>query len=137
MDESTDILINKFTQYLDSIEQIINNHQDQIINFGMMYLKIDAATQTIMPLVSILFFYIFIRIFKFGLKITNWKTIEDEKQREIFEKYYFKDINFYCCLISSIGLIISTLIFFSSIKALIWGIIGIIYPEIYAIWKFI
>ena len=129
--EVAEVVQDQMSAYFDAAKAIMEQYGGDVVNLGLNVLRIEAASELITPLC---FFLISSVTLFIGRKIH--KSIDKEKEKCKEENKHFDD-GIYGAPAIFYG--VGTLVGVISTIALIdlWAWVGIFYPELYAVHKFL
>ena len=122
--EVVELTFDKLEQYFEAAKGVIEQYGGDVAEVGLNVLRIEAISEIFFPLAVILFLFASLPLMiRFG-KWINQKAIDDRSEpwEMIYIVHILLGIFFLIQLVSLLNL---------------WAWVGIFYPELYAVHKFI
>lgn len=120
VEDATKLVLDKFDQYLQQVSGVIQHYAPDAVQLGLNALRVDAAGNFIWPLMFLILLWPYLHF---------WKKVRD---------YEYKTENRILGSLMIGGLIFSIGLIFAIVPLCdIWSWVGIFYPEVYAVHKFL
>jgi hypothetical protein len=125
----TEFAFDKMEKYFDAAQEVIDNYGGDAVELGLNALRVDAAAIIIPHLVFIIVALIFLK-YLIPLMKTGWREGREDGWSDFPAKCFAGTISVFAATIALLANITDA---FNNI----WAWVGIFYPELYAVHKFL
>jgi len=118
--EVTEAVFGKMEEYFDAAKQVIETYGGDVADLGLNVLRIEAGAMLVLPLIAMVFL---LSVVKYIKRVNIWGFSADNN----------------CDAPAVIvPLVVDAIVVFTVYKVFsIWAWVGLFYPELYAVHKFI